>query len=122
MTQISTRLSFLLLGVFVGIGSYFVSSYITKHYFLVGWFNLIPWIIGGLIVGYFSLSKKDIIVNGALYGYFLFLSYILTGYIDKSDTTGRGKMLIMFILFSLVGGIAGIIGAFIGNFLRRKLL
>ena len=33
-----------------------------------------------ILTGYLSLSKKDAIINGILFGYFLFLTYILIGY------------------------------------------
>lgn len=93
---------------------------VFSYYFFVGWFNLIPWAIVTLIIGYNSYGYKDAVVKGALFGYFLFITYILIGYKGNMDKAGIFKIILFSIFFSLVGAVAGAIGAVIGYFIRRK--
>jgi hypothetical protein len=94
---------------------------IISYYFLEGWFNIFPWTIFTLLIGFFSLGKREMIFNGALFGYFLFLSYIIIGYKGNFDKTSIMKFILFALTFSLVGAIAGIIGALIGSFFKNKL-
>jgi len=93
-----------------------------SNYYIKGWYNIIPWAIAALLIGYFSGSRRDAIINGAIFGYFLFLFYILLGYGGKTDAGSIMKFIAFNILFSLVGAIAGMIGAFIGNWLKGKIV
>ncbi|WP_295672339.1 DUF5518 domain-containing protein [uncultured Mucilaginibacter sp.] len=106
-----------LLILVAAIGLSFLSNYYIK-----GWYNIIPWAIGALLIGYFNESRRNAIVNGALFGYALFLVYILLGYSGKTDTGSIIKFIAFNLLFSMGGAIAGVIGAFIGNWLKRKIV
>ena len=94
---------------------------IVSYYFFVGWVNIIPWAVATIVIGYMSLGRKDTIINGALFGYFLFVTYILYGYRGNTDTKSISNIIIFSLLFSLIGAVAGIIGTFIGNLLRKKI-
>ncbi len=115
-----TRFIITITAILLGFASHFVSRYITEIFFRVGWLNTLPWIIAVLYIGYLSSNKKEIIINGALFGYFLFLAYMFFGYGGKPDIENISKMTFFALLFSLVGGIAGVVGAFIGNLLKRN--
>jgi hypothetical protein len=90
-------------------------------YFIKGWFNVIPWALAAIFLGYLSPARKETIINGALFGYFLFLVYIILGYAGKTDTGSLIKFILFALLFSLIGSLAGIIGTLVGNFVKRKL-
>ena len=89
--------------------------------FVNGWYTTIPWVIVTPIVGFLSTSRRDSVINGALFGYVLFLVYISSVYRGKTDA----KSILIFIgfnlAFSLVGAIAGVVGSFIGNWVKRFL-
>jgi hypothetical protein len=87
---------------------------------IYGWFNLIPWAASVLIIGYLSKTKKASLINGAVFGYFLFVSYIFFGY--KGNTAlGPYTTFIFFTAgFSLIGAIAGLIGSYMGFLLRNQ--
>jgi len=87
-----------------------------------GWYNVIPWAIAALLIGYFSGSRRMAIINGAIFGYILFLVYILLGYQGKTDTASIVKFIAFNLLFSLAGAIAGVIGAFMGDWLKEKIV
>lgn len=110
--MLQKRLIIILSAVLIGVLSY---------YFVVGWFNIIPWVLLAFSVGYFSINRKDTIINGALFGYFLFITYIVVGYKGKTDNTRLIKFAGFALLFSLVGSVAGIIGSLIGNLIKKKI-
>jgi uncharacterized membrane protein (UPF0136 family) len=93
---------------------------ILSYYFVKGWYNVIPWAIAAIIVGYLSQNRRASIINGAVFGYFLFLVYILLGYAGKTDTASILTFILFTLLFSLVGSIACVAGAFVGNLLNWK--
>ena len=90
-----------------------------SNYFIAGWYNIIPWAIAALLVGFLSDSRRYSIIYGAVFGYVLFLGYIWLGYNGKTDTGSIIKFLVFDVGFSLVGGVAGIVGAVIGNWLKK---
>jgi hypothetical protein len=110
MNAFLKRAVIIIAAILLGIGSF---------YFINGWYNVIPWIIAALIIGYVSFGQKDIIMNGALFGYFLFVVYIFVGYSGNRDSSSMVKIISFSLLFSFVGAIAGVAGAFIGNWLRQ---
>lgn len=94
---------------------------VNSYYLFTGWLNIIPWAIFALLTGWLSSGKRNVIINGALFGYFLFLAYTIMGYTGNTDKTSILKFTFFTIAFSLVGAIAGIIGGLIGNFLKTKI-
>ncbi|HWZ03476.1 MAG TPA: hypothetical protein VNX40_07655 [Mucilaginibacter sp.] len=95
---------------------------LATFYLMYGWYDVFPWAVVALIIGYSSKNRRDSIINGAIFGYFLFLVYIYAGYKGKTDMAGMIKFILFDILFSLVGALAGAIGAFIGNWLQGKVV
>ncbi|HTD42257.1 MAG TPA: DUF6518 family protein [Mucilaginibacter sp.] len=93
---------------------------LISYYFFYGWYDVFPWAIAALIIGYTSKDRRGSIINGAIFGYFLFLVYIFAGYKNKTGTSGFIYFIIFNLFFSLVGSIAGIVGSFIGNWFKQK--
>ena len=91
----------------------------VSNYFIFGWYNIIPWALAALLIGFLTRSQKESLILGAFFGYFLFFVYIILGYCGKTDLQSFVKFIAFDILFSLLGSLAGVIGAFIGNFGRR---
>ena len=94
---------------------------VLSHYFLNGWINVIPWGIVTIYIGYISVGRRNIVINGAIFGYFLFLIYILIGYGGKTDAKSLTTFIPFTLVFSILGSAAGIIGAFIGNFVKQQI-
>ena len=95
---------------------------LITYYFMYGWYDVLPWAVVALIIGYTSKNRRSSIVNGAIFGYFLFLVYIFAGYKGKTDTGSMVKFILFDMLFSLVGAVACSIGAFIANWLKGKFV
>jgi hypothetical protein len=93
---------------------------LISYYYFYGWYDIFPWAIAALIIGYTSENRRSSLINGGIFGYFLFLVYIFAGYKNKTGTSGFIYFILFDLFFSLVGSIAGIVGAFIGNFFKRK--
>ncbi len=94
---------------------------IASYYLFYGWYNVFPWAVVALTIGYFSKSRNESIINGTIFGYLLFLVYIYLGYKGKTDTTSFIHFILFNLFFSVVGSIAGIVGSFLGNLFKRKL-
>ncbi len=81
------------------------------------WYSLIPWSIGGLLVGFVGGGKGRTFWAGCAYGAFLAASFLATGF------HGAASMILPFMIFSLVlsviGAICGAFLAIIGNFVRK---
>jgi len=100
-----------LLGVAVGIVTY---------YFMYGWYDVFPWAVVALIIGYTSNSRRDSIINGSVFGYVLFLVYVFLGYKNKTGIEGMIRFVVFDMLFSLVGAICGAVGAYLGNLVKKR--
>jgi len=90
-----------------------------SNYFIAGWHNIIPWIIAALLVGWLSDTRRNSIIYGALFGYALFLVYIWLGYNGKTDSGSMVKFALFDFGFSLLRGVAGLVGALMGNWLKK---
>jgi hypothetical protein len=101
----------------IGLSAVLVGS--TTYYFMYGWYDVFPWAIVALIIGYTSKSRRDGMINGGIFGYFLFLVYIYLGYKGKTDVSSIFHFVLFDSLFSLVGAVAGIVGTIIGNWLKK---
>ncbi len=91
---------------------------VVSNYFITGWYNIIPWVIAALLVGWLSDTRLNSIICGVVFGYVLFLVYIWLGYNGKTDSGSMVKFVLFDLGFSLVGGAAGVVGALIGNWLK----
>lgn len=90
---------------------------IVSYKLFSGWYTIIPWTLCTLMIGYRSLGKHKAIYRGALFGYILFLLYIIIGYAGQTDQASLLKFGLFAVSFSLVGAFAGIIGSLLGYFL-----
>jgi len=63
--------------IIIGLSGVLVS--LITFYFMYGWYDVFPWAAAAFIIGYTSKNRRSSIVNGAIFGYFLFLVYILPG-------------------------------------------
>ena len=90
-----------------------------SNYFITGWYNIIPWAVAALLVGFASDTRRNAIIYGAVFGYVLFLVYIGLGYGGKTDAASMVKFLLFDAGFSLVGGVAGLVGS-VSSFLLKR--
>jgi small-conductance mechanosensitive channel len=100
-----------IVGVVVGLLSYYVVN---------GWYSVIPWAAISLLTGYLSKNRNRALTNGAIFGYFLFLAYIIIGYKGSTDSSNLVKFGLFTVVFSLIGAVIGLIGAYGGFLLKKK--
>ncbi len=87
---------------FVGI----VFGVLANYSILLGsWLNLIIWAIVGLLIGLFIEDKRFVNGAGIWYGFFLVISFLISGF------KGTPDKILGFALLSLA---LGILGAFCG--------
>jgi hypothetical protein len=98
-----------LVGGLMGLGSF---------YYIAGWYYVVAWAIASLIVGYRSDTTRNCIINGAVFGYALFLVYTYASFKDRADVSNYFHWVLFDIGFSLIGAIVGAAGGFAGFFLK----
>jgi len=110
--QINFKLLIVIFSILLG----FLCIKVKLH----GWFNIIPWSISALIIGFLSKTKKASLINGAVFGYLLFVSYIFFGYKGNTEIRQYASFVAFTLFFSLVGSLSGLIGSFIGYLFQKK--
>ena len=93
---------------------------LLSYYLINGWYNVIPWAAAAVLTGYLCNTRKGSLINGAIFGYFLFLSYIIVGYRGHMDAGSLAKFGVFTVLFSLVGSAIGLVGGFGGYLIKKK--
>lgn len=91
---------------------------ILSHYVITGWYTLIPWVVITPLVGMGCKEARQSVIGGILFGYMLFLTYLLMGYGGQTDLINLAKFLGFSMLFSLIGAICGLAGTYIGYSIR----
>ncbi len=99
-----------LLGLILGI--------LAARYVLVGsWFNLVPWGIAGVAIGYFG-TKNESVVNGVVYGFILVFVFMIEGY---SGTHSLVSRLPFFAILGVFGAACGLGLGLVGFQIRTKI-
>jgi hypothetical protein len=80
--------------------------------------SLVPWGIAGLIIGFFSTSRSEAALNGAVYGFILSFVFLVSGYTGSEPITGPMPF---FALLGLFGAVCGAVVCFIGYLVSTRL-
>jgi hypothetical protein len=99
-----------IVGGLLGVGSY---------YLINGWYNVIPWAVVSLFIGYRCKTTRQGIIDGAVFGYVLFLVYLFVGYNTGTDVQGFIRFVLIDIGLSLIGAVIGAAGSYAGFFLKQ---
>jgi hypothetical protein len=74
--------------------------------------------LAGIVLGLFVLGRRQILVVGVVYGIFLSVTFLLSGF---QGTPGNlPGFLVLTLLLSVVGAVAGVVTVFIGSWLRAR--
>lgn len=90
----------------------------SKILFVGSALSLIPWGLIGLANGMYARNKKESMFSGAVYGFFLTLIFMISGY------NGQRPIFIVlpfFILLGFFGAFCGLLLGIIGFLLKRFL-
>ncbi len=90
----------------------------ARYLFVGSWLTLIPWALGGLLIGYAS-SKNEAIVNGVVYGFVLSLAFLISGYGGQSSLLSR---IPFFLVLGAFGAICGVVLALVGHTVRARMM
>src|SRR5476649_1107339 len=84
------------------------------------WFNLVVWTFVGILIGIFIYDKRYIKWSGIFYGFFVTLSFLISGFKGSPDKIlGFG---LLSIILSVVGAFCGWGLVFMGNWIKGKLI
>jgi len=89
-----------------------------SYFYLNGWYNVIPWAIASVFIGYKSSTMRSALIGGAVFGYVLFLVYTYVGYNGKNDLHGYIRFVLIDLGLSFIGAIVGVAGCFAGFYLK----
>jgi uncharacterized membrane protein SirB2 len=105
----------LLISALVGIAC----GELSTHTFIAGtWWNLLFWAAAGIVLGYFALSRKEILWNGAIFGFCLTIAFLFSGFEGTIDKLPSFALLSLGL--SVVGILGGVATLFVGSWLRAR--
>jgi hypothetical protein len=77
---------------------------------------LLPWTVLGLFIAYCIKDRKEAIVTGSVYGFALFISYLVAGFGgSKSQIFG---FIFLTLIIGLIGAVYGIIIFLIVSYIK----
>ncbi len=79
-------------------------------------FILIPWALVSLVVGYFSKTQKEMLVNGFVFGFFASFFFMFKGYAGVDPVITKSPF---FAALGGFGGVCGLVLAFIGSLVKK---
>ncbi len=100
------------ISIVVGAGLGIIGS---QYLFVGSALSLIPWGIGGLVIGAWSDNRRASILNGFCYGFILAFVFMVAGYTGTASLLSR---LPFFALLGLFGAVCGLILGILGHFFR----
>jgi hypothetical protein len=77
---------------------------------------LIPWAIGGLVIGWFSPGWLFATIVGAVYGFALADTFLIAGY---EGSAPLASVLLPFAALAVVGAVGGVVSALAGHGIHR---
>ena len=89
----------------------------ARYLFVGSALSLILWAIAGVLIGLWSDTRRQSILNGGLYGFVLSFDFMLSGYTGSEPVISRFPF---FALLGLFGAVCGLILGWIGFFLKNK--
>ncbi|HTP13252.1 MAG TPA: hypothetical protein VMM37_06460 [Bacteroidota bacterium] len=103
----------------LAVGAGLVLGIVGARYLFVGsWLTLIPWTLGGLLIGYAS-SKNEAFINGVIFGFALAVSFLISGYAGQPSLISR---IPIFLVLGAFGAIGGVVLALTGHTVRAKMM
>lgn len=80
------------------------------------WLNLVVWGIAGVVLGLFANGRRVMIWAGIVYGFFLSVTFLISGFQGSPDKLPG--FLVLTLALSVIGAIGGLVTVFIGSRLR----
>ena len=105
-----TERLYILMSAFVGILTGIFTIYSIFHY--SSW-SMLLWVVLGIAVLFFSPSRRAALYAGSSFGFLTICSWLASGYGGSSDSIPG--FLVMLLIFSILGGICGGVGALMYN-------
>lgn len=90
----------------------------SKILFVGSFLSLLPWSVAGLVIGFFSKSKRNAMLNGAIYGFVLSFVFMASGYAGDAPIISRFPF---FTALGLFGALCGAVLGVIGNHVNPKI-
>jgi hypothetical protein len=94
-----------------------VCGFMSAHFMLSFLASLFLWGVGGVTIGHFLELQRDAILKvGAVYGFFLTISFLFFNFGASLDKFF--SLIFLTLALSVIGMIGGVIAVAIGSFLK----
>jgi hypothetical protein len=104
--------------IYTAIAAGVVLGIIGARFLFVGsWFNLIPWSLAGLAIGYWG-TKNEAMIDGVVYGFVLSFVFMIAGYDGKASLISRVPF---FSILGVFGGMCGLILGVLGFSVKTRI-
>lgn len=101
----------MVISAIIGLLLGFISS---KTFLIHSWLALVPWGLVGIGVGFIAKEKKHRLWSGALYGFFLCVSFLVGGFQGKSV----GGLVVLTLAIGAAGALCGLVLAYISVWIK----
>ena len=94
-----------------------ILGYAASRFLFLQWLTLIPWGLAALLVGYFSTTRRQSVLNGIAFGFFMGFIFMAAGY------TGNDPIITKIPFFASLGIVSAACGALasvVGHMLNRR--
>ena len=88
----------------------------ARYLFVGSWVSLILWGLVGLALGLWCRSRREALINGAVYGFVISFVFMLAGYAGEASIISR---IPFFAILGLVGAVCGLVLGFLGFWMKR---
>jgi hypothetical protein len=104
----------------IAAGAGIVVGFIAAHFQFSLITNLLLWGLGGMSIGYFGRSVKEVIQTGAVYGFFLTPTFLLLSF--GASFSKFFSLIALLLALAVIGMIGGVISTVVGNLLKPYLM
>jgi hypothetical protein len=97
-----------------------VFGFVAAHFLFSLWWSVVFWGIGGASLGHFAKDYKEIVQVGAVYGFFLTMSFLFFSFGASFDKFF--SLVLLTLALSIIGMFGGVISSAVGWFLKPYLV
>jgi hypothetical protein len=105
--------------IFIALLTGVICGVVSTRVFMIGFFNFAFWGVVAIGIGLLGGDKKTTAWCGNVYGFFLSISFLFSGFQGTPDKLAAFTLFSLFL--SLIGAVCGWALARLGSWVRKKI-